>query len=182
MTRDNTRMLENYVMPKVLVLFDSADQRADRLAELAAEGAKRVRFTEVDMRVVGNDSVANTARRKRLASGDAVDQYDGVVVVGSDQEPSAAIDALLAAHDQNTRGGFIDRVFAAVSDASSSHRLTELSGIVVGPPTGSTNAESMAGDIGERVAKVAERLRHALSHEHGHGHSHHAHSEHRHSH
>jgi len=168
-------------MPKVLVLFDSGDQRADRLAELAADGAKKVRFTEVDIRVVGNESASNSARRKRLESGDTVDQYDGVVVVGSDQEPAAAIDALLATHDQNARSGFIDRVFAAVSDAGSSHRLTELRGIVVGPLSGSTNAESTAGNIGERVAKVAEWVRHALSHEHGHGHSHHDHAEHHHS-
>ena len=130
-------------MPKVLVLFDSGDQRADRLAELVAEGAKKVRFTEVDIRVVGNDSASDSARRKRLESGDAADQYDGVVVVGSHHEPSAAIDALLATRDQ-AWGGFVDCVFAAVSEAGSSHRLAELSGIVVGPLTGSTNAESMA--------------------------------------
>src|SRR4051812_33368507 len=98
-------MLENDVMPKVLVLFDSGDQRAERLAESAAEGARKVRFTEVDVRVVGDETPSDGERRKRLESGDAVNQYDGVVVVGSNRELSSAIDFLLAAHP---RGEFVD--------------------------------------------------------------------------
>src|SRR5690349_3976032 len=122
-------MLENYVMPKVLVLFDSGDPRAERLAESAAEGAKKVRFTEVDVRVVGTEAASDGARQKRLESSEAVNQYDGVVVVGSDREPSAAIDLLLAAHPHSE---FVDRVFATVSDTNASQRLTGLGAIVVG--------------------------------------------------
>ena len=166
-------MLEKDVMPKVLVLCDSGDQRADRLAELVAQGAKNVRFTEVDIRVVGSESASNDARRKRLESGDAVDQYDGIVVVGSDREPSAAIDLLLAAHHHDD---FVDRVFATVSDAETSHRLSHLGGIVVGMRDGGAGLDDSARKTGERVARVAEWVRHALSHEHGHGHSHHSHS------
>jgi hypothetical protein len=177
MTRDNTRMLENYVMPKVLVLFDSGDQRAAELAQLAAEGAKNIRFTEVDLRVVGIETVSGGTKRKQLESSESVIQYDGVVVVGSDREPSAAISALLAAHP---RGEFVDRVFAAVSNADPSQRLSALGGILVGMPAGSTDLEATARKTGERVAKVAEWVRHALGHEHGHSHD--AHSQHRHSH
>lgn len=173
MTRGLTRMLEN-VMPKVLVLFDSGDQRAEQLAELAAEGARKIRFTEVDLRVVGAEQ-AGGAKRKPLESSDAVDQYDGVIVVGSHQEPSAAIETLLAGHHHD----FIDRVFAAVSESDTARqRLTELGGIVVGVAGGSTDVESTARKTGERVAKVAEWVRHALSHEHGHSHGAHSHHSH----
>jgi hypothetical protein len=163
-------MLENYVMPKVLVLFDSGDQRAERLAELAAEGAKNVRFTEVDVRVVGDGVPADDARRKRLESDDAVDQYDGVVVVGSDREPSAAINALLAGRSRSANGEFVDRVFATVSDADTSQRVSGLGGIVVGMRAGSADLETTARKTGERVAKVVGWVRHALSHEHHHTH------------
>ena len=163
-------------MSKVLVLFDSGDQRAERLAELAAEGAKQIRFTEVDIRTVGSEAAPNGARRKRLEFGEAATQYDGVVVVGADRELSAAIDALLAGQSGVDRGDFVDRVFASVSERDSSQRLVGLGGIVVGTPAGSPDLETTARKTGERVAKVAEWVRHALSHEHGH--SHHAHGSH----
>ena len=175
-------MLENYVMPKVLVLFDSADQRAERLAELTAEGAKRVRFTEVDIRAVGAEASAVGAKRKRLESNEVVDQYDGVVFVGSDREPAAAIEALLAAHSPSNLGEFVNRVFAAVSQTNTSQQLAVLGGIIVGTPSGLHDLETNAGKTGERVAKVAEWVRHALSHEHGHVQSHHTHSGSHHSH
>ncbi len=157
-------------MPKVLVLFDSGDQFAERLAESAAEGAKNVRFTEVDVRVVGEGASADDSRRKRLDSDDAVDQYDGVVVVVSDREPSAAINGLLAGRLQSANGEFVDRVFATVSDADTSQRVSSLGGIVVGVRTGSADLETTARKTGERVAKVAGWVRHALSHEHHHTH------------
>ena len=166
-------------MPKVLVLFDSGDQGAERLAESAAEGAKRVRFTEVDVRVVGADASTADGKR-RLDSSETVEQYDGVVVVGSDREPSAAIDALLAGRRGSPTGKFIDRVFAAVSGADINQRLSELGGIMIGVPAGSSDPAATARNIGERVAKVSEWVRHALSHEHGH--SQHSHSQHQHSH
>ena len=163
-------------MPKVLVLFDSGDQRAERLAELAAEGAKKVRFTEVDIRTVGSEAAPDDARRKRLESGDVASQYDGVVIVGADREPSAAIDALLDGRSGEAKGEFVDRVFAAVSETDTSQRLIGLGGIVVGASAGLPDLETTARKTGERVAKVAEWVRHALSHEHGH--SHHAHGSH----
>jgi len=158
-------------MPKVLVLFDSGDQRAERLADLVAEGAKKVRFAEVEVRDVGSATAVDGAKWKRLESSEAVSEYDGVVVVGSDREPAAAIDALLAGHARSAHGEFVDRVFAAVSDLDTSQSLSRLGGILVAAPTGSTDAEATARKIGERVAKVAEWVRHALSHEHGHSHS-----------
>jgi len=167
-------------MPKVLVLFDSVDQRAERLAELAAEGAKKIRFTEVDLRQVGQPPSSNGASRKQLESTEALDEYDGVIFVGSDREPSAAIDALLAGHRRPTEGEFVDRVFAAVGEPDSSQRLVGLGGIVVGTPAGSSDLDATARRTGERVARVAEWVRHALSHEHGH--SHHAHGGHHHAH
>lgn len=182
MTRCLTRMLENDDMPKVLVLFDSADHGADRLAERAAEGVKSLRFSEVDVRFVSNDA-ADGQRWRRLESLDAVNQYDGVIIVGSDRETSAAIDSLLASLERSAEGEFVDQVFAAVPAAgSTANRLSRLGGIAVGTRAGSADETTEAGKIGERVAKVAEWVRHALSHEHGHGHTNHAHAHHHHSH
>ena len=176
MTRGLVRMLENEVMPKVLVLFDSADQRAAGFADLAAEGAKSVKFTEVDIRVVGDDA-SDGSNRRRLESAD-VSHYDGVVVAGSDRDISASIEAVLtkAGH---SHGEFVDRVFAAVGEGTTiGRRLAELGGIVVGVRAGPADADQSARKTGERVAKVVEWVRHSLSHEHGHGTAHHAHGHH----
>ena len=168
-------------MPKVLVLFDSGDERAERLADWAADGAKKVRFTEVDVRDVGNEPSRSGTSRKRLESRDAIDQYDGVVVVGWHREPPAAIDALRGGHPR-ANGEFVDRVFASLCAAHASDGFSDLGGIVIGAPAGSTDLETTARKIGERVAKVAAWVRHALSHEQSEGHSHQAHSHHHHSH
>jgi hypothetical protein len=170
-------MLENYVMPKVLVLFDSGDEGAERLADWAAAGAKKVRFSEVDIRDVGNGSSSSGARLKRFEPGDGIEQYDGVVVVGWHREPLAAIDALRAGHPR-ANGEFVDRVFATLCAAHQGQGVSDLGGIVIGAPPGSTDLEMTARKIGERVAKVGEWVRHALSHEHGHGDSHQAHAHH----
>jgi hypothetical protein len=159
-------MLENNAMPKVLVLFDSGDEGAERLADWAADGAKKVRFTEVDIRDVGDGSSSGGAHRKRLESGDSIEHYDGVVVVGWHREPLAAIDALRAGYPR-ANGEFVDRVFATLCAAHQSQGASGLGGIVIGAPPGSTDLEMTARKIGERVAKVGEWVRHALSHEHG---------------
>lgn len=164
-------------MPKVLVLFDSADQRAARFADLAAEGAKSVRFTEVDIRVVGDGTPAGSNRR-RLDSAEVADEYDGVVVASSDRDISASIEAALqkAGH---SHGEFVDRVFAAVGDGTSAaQHLTDLGGIFVSVRRGANDADRAAKSTGERVAKVVEWVRHSLSHEHGHGKHEHSHGHH----
>ena len=156
-------------MPKVLVLFDSSDERAGRLADLAAEGAKSVRFTEVDIRAVGHEASAGTDR-KRLESSEVADQYDGVVIAGSDRDIPAAIEEVLrkAGH---SHGHFVDRVFASVGGGSAiTKRVSELGGIAVGVRAGSADADQSATKTGERVAKVVEWVRHSLSHEHRHSH------------
>ena len=164
-------------MPKVLVLFDNADQNADGLAELVSAGAKTVRFTEVDVRVLGEPSVSS--RRRRLESADEIEQYDGVIVVGSDPGISPAFDSLLGALGRRGTAEFDDRVFAAVPASSATRqRLSDVGGIIVGVRAGAADAESEARKTGERVARVTEWVRHALSHEDGHGQPHHAHSHH----
>ena len=153
-------------MPRVLVVFDSEDERAERLAQSAAEGARRVRFTEVDVRVVGDESSAGDATRRRLEPTSDVDQYDGVIVVGSDRGISAPIDALLSRVEQSAKGDFVDRVFAVVGGGSSTaQRLSAVGGIVVSVRGGVFDVETAARQIGERVAKVAGWVRHALSHQ-----------------
>ena len=169
------RMLENEVMPKVLVLFDSADERAAQLAEFAAEGARSLRFTEVDLRVA-DDHESPGMSHKRL-SVDAVDQYDGILVATSHRDIPPSIERVLARIQASSHGLFVDCVLAAVGDSTPiTQRLTELGGIVVGARPGVRDAEESARKTGERVARVVEWVRHSLSHEHGHGDTHHAHS------
>ena len=50
MTAQVTRMLENDVMPKVLVLVAGDSDSSKSLAESVRDGAAAVRFTEVDVR------------------------------------------------------------------------------------------------------------------------------------
>jgi len=170
-------MLENEAMPKVLVLFDSADRGADHLAEIAADGARSVRFTEVDVRVVSDGMASSGTRRRQLESADLVDQYDAVIIVGSNRETPIAIDSLLASLDRSTQGDFVDKVFAAIpAGGPTANRLSATGAIAVGLRAGSPNQDAEARKTGERVAKVAEWVRHAISHEHGHSHSDHARS------
>jgi hypothetical protein len=173
-------MLENNVMAKVLVLFDNRDHRGEQLAELAAQGAKRVRFAEVDVRAVGDDR-EDSMRRKHIESADEVAQYDGVIVAASDHDVPGAIDTLLATLERSNERGFVDRVFGSIGGGNwLNQRLAAGGGIVIGTRSGAAEPEAQAGATGERVAKVAEWVRHALSHEHGHSHAHHAHSAHPH--
>ena len=82
-------------MPKILVLFHSRTGRTAALADAIAEGAKSVRFAEVDVRRVedlaregasgeepGEEEIRERLRRKYRALGDAaaLADYDGIIV------------------------------------------------------------------------------------------------------
>ena len=171
-------------MPKVLVLFDEADQDAAMCGESAAEGARGVRFTEVDVRVA---AVAGTgeSRQKVLESPTSIDSYDAVVIAtGKDSMTSATksvVDALSRLPSQH----FTNTVFgAARSDGGElAGQLAGLGGIAVAQDGANGDPGAAARDLGARVAKLAGWVRHSLSHEeadgeHGHDHDRHHHHHH----
>ena len=77
-------------MPKLLVLFSSVDSYAARIADAVAQGAKDVRFVEVDVREVAEG--ADVSRRRRLESPSAIRDYDGVVLAAPGPESTQPVD------------------------------------------------------------------------------------------
>jgi hypothetical protein len=173
-------MSETGVMPKVLVLFDGVDEDAATLGELAAQGASSVRFTEVEVRVMGEPSART--RRRTIDSTDTVEEYHGIIIAGGNHAVSPAIETLLDALDRAGASAFVDTSFAIVgTDAAAlRERVTRLGGIVVSEPRDVSDPHDRARQLGARLAKVVSWVRHGLSHEHGH--TEHAKHEHGHHH
>lgn len=162
-------------MPKVIVLFFGAESPASTLAEAAAEGAASQRFMEVDIRAGAAHQATTGRRHKVLDAPDALREYDGVVVSApAAGELPSDLDALLdAAERQSSPDTFTNTVFAVVGGENTVllGRVSRLGGIIVSEPRGLDDPEARARAAGQRVAKVVEWVRHALSHEHPH-HSH----------
>jgi NAD(P)H dehydrogenase (quinone) len=218
-------------MPKLLVVFYSRTGNTARLADAIVEGARSVRFAEVDARrledLAPEETVAASAswaesrealrgRYRTLASVEELVGYDAIVF-GSPGRYGVMAAELKLLFDQCgplwTRGALVDKVgsaFTTVQTAHGGHETTLWSimtpmatlGMIVVPP-GYTEPAMFAGgspfgatamtgrgergdsipdaDLaaarvqGARVAKVAEWVRHAKSHEapsHGHHHHH----------
>lgn len=170
-------------MPKVLVLFHSRAGSTAALAEAIAEGAGSVKFTEVELRRVDDSAPGATSKHRALESIEALADYDGLIICsGTRQGPSAEVAQLLdRAAGLASRGLLADKVGSAFGveempagerDASTASVLLSLMrlGMLIVPPGGGD--ASAARQLGARVAKVSEWVRHAKSHEHGHSHSH----------
>jgi len=158
-------------MPKVIVLVSGADDAASSLGVAAADGAKSVRFTEVDVRSTGADA----SRHARVASAHAVTHYDGVVIATAS---GATDDALMHLLDELAREREVSTtVFGvAAGDAGLAERVSRLGGVVVSQRAGADgDAAEQARLLGVRVAKVAGWVRHGLGHEAEHQHAHHHH-------
>ena len=156
-------MLENDVMPKVLVLVADDSDATKLLATCVAEGARAVRFTEVDVRAAESLDV------------EALRECTGVAIVGTTQGLSLSLAKLLDACESEATSDFANTVFASVGvDGDLAlERIARLGGIVVTERESDLTPDERAKHVGRRVAKVAEWVRHALSHEHAH--HHHAH-------
>ena len=171
-------------MPKVLVLFHSRAGSTAALAEAIAEGAGSVKFTEVELRRIDDPAPGATSKHRALESVESLADYDGLIVggVARDGAASAEVTQLLErAAGLASRGLLADKVGSAFSvegapegerDASTESillSLMRLGMLIVPPGAGDANG---ARQLGARVAKVTEWVRHAKSHEHGHSHSH----------
>jgi hypothetical protein len=172
-------------MPKLLVLFYGAESPASTLAEAAADGATKVRFTEVDVRAGSTRQPEAGRRFKVLDSADRLREYDGIIVSApAAGEVPTELDALLDTLERHeTHDAFANTVFAVLGGENTVllGRVSRLGGIIVSEARGVDDPEARARGTGNRVAKVIEWVRHALSHEHGDSHSHgHTHDKHEH--
>jgi NAD(P)H dehydrogenase (quinone) len=150
-------------MPKILVLFYSRTGHTARLADAIAEGARSVRFTEVDLRriddlappaVIAADAQwtasrdALAARYRTLGGVDELAQYDGLVL-GAPTRYGVMAAELKHVLDQTgplwSQGLLVDKVggaFTSVSTPHGGHELTLWSimtpmanlGMVIVPP------------------------------------------------
>lgn len=151
-------------VPKLLVVFSSADSYAARIADAVAVGAKDVRFTEVDVRAMA-DANASVNGRRRFESLAAVHEYDGIVLAAPGPESGGhELGGLLEWLASDT--GMSNTVFALAGgeDAEMLSALARTGGIIVGQPP-AADAEEAARKLGSRAAKVIGWIRHALSHE-----------------
>jgi hypothetical protein len=171
-------------MPKLIVLFYGVESPASTLAEAAADGAKTVRFTEVDVRAGSSHEPTTGRRYKSLDSSERLKEYDGIVLAApAAGEAPVELDALLGALERaEPVGVFANTVFAVLGGDNTTllGRVARLGGIIVTEPLGVDDPESRARATGKRIAKVVEWVRHAQSHEHSHVHGPHSHEDHGH--
>jgi hypothetical protein len=174
-------------------LFCGAESPSAALAAAVADGARTIRFTEVDVRALGAHEMPTGMRAKRLESVDSLMAYDGIVIAGSSagavpEELSTLFDALeqRLEHDaagRATAGPFVDLVFGVVGEENTDllGRVGRLGGIIIGEGAGE-DPVARAARLGARVAKVIGWVRHALGHEAGAHEHHHEHGHHDHPH
>ena len=164
-------------MPKLLVLYFGAESPAAAVADAAAEGAKTVRFTEVDVRVGESHSQPTPGSHRRLESWRNVVDYAGLLIAcEAAAEIPDALDVLLRDLERTPSSAFENTVFAVAGGENTvlAGRVSALGGILVGEPRGASDPEERANRLGARAAKVVGWVAHALGHEHGaSGHHHH---------
>lgn len=163
-------------MPKVVVLVPSAQRAEFTVWDAVADGAARVRFTEVEVRAIASDIPADGRRHKLLGGIEELRESDAVIVTTS-AAPSddAELRGVLAKAERDLpHDAFTNTVFAVVgaNEPEWLPFVARLGGIVVSAPRGSDDQAERARTVGERVATVVEWVRHARSHEHGHTHQH----------
>ena len=164
-------------MPKLLVLFQSSSTDVVRLAEAAAEGARSVRFAEVDLRHLpfsegGAGSDATGRAHHPLQSADDMGQYDGLMLaVGENGEAMVGVLGRFG-------GSLANKVGSVITPATGADRRTVLWS-VLGPMADrgmilvpapfadeSPASEASIRGLGKRVAEVIGWVTHARSHHH----------------
>lgn len=126
-------------MPKVLVLFYSRTGHTAALADAIADGARSVKFTEVDLRriddlapaaVIDADAAWKTSRERlaakyrTLPSADALADYDALIL-GAPTRYGVMAAELKNVLDQTgplwNRGALVDKVGAAFTSVATGH-------------------------------------------------------------
>jgi len=180
-------------MPKLLVLFYGDDNHVSALARAAADGAKSVRFAEVDLRRGDRDAASTHNTDKPLESSEHIRDYEGVILVcAMEGEMANELRATLEALVSKPAATFANTVFGVVGSENTGNSysatlgwVARLGAIMLTEPIGIPDPETRAKQLGSRTAKVVSWVRHALSHEHqDHHHEHphkHPHDDHHHA-
>ena len=158
-------------MPKTLVVVPSRTGHLAALADAFVEGARSVRFAEVDVRRLDETDVG----------AEGVAGYDAIALgaPADDEAVPAALARLL-----DGAGALVDVVGSAFAPSGRDSALWPLlasmgtRGMILVTPTAAGGetiddvALAAAREQGRRVATVAGWVRHAKGHEQGHSHSH----------
>ena len=155
-------------MPKTLVLFHCRTGPTASLADAVTEGARSVRFSEVDVRCMGQSSGSHRV----LAGSGELAAYDAIIV-GAPPEGAELVSELTAVLDQ--AGPMPNKVGAAFTapgaeaDALLWAVLRDMGRqrMILVPAMDATDAAA-AADLGRRVAEVTAWITHARSHHHSH--------------
>jgi NAD(P)H dehydrogenase (quinone) len=179
-------------MPKLLVLFQSRSPDVTALAEAVVEGARSVRFAEVDLRRLAvsdeDPHLPDTSGRshRALERVEEIAAYDGLVLAlsGDGDRGTTLTNAF-----ESLGGSLVNKVGAAVTTAEGAGRsavlwsaLTPMAdrGMILVPmPFAEPTEAASARRLGKRVAEVIGWVTHARSHHH---HDHHHGDQHTHDH
>jgi multimeric flavodoxin WrbA len=184
-------------MPKLLVLFHSRSPDVIALAEAAVDGARSVRFAEVDLRRLdGSDAGAHATEpdtigrdHRTLEHVDDIASYDGVILA----LPAASGAATTLTETFGSLGAsLVNKVGSVITTAEGDGRraalwsaLTPMAdrGMILVPtpfPSREESTVDSARRIGKRVAEVIAWVTHARSHHHHEEPRHHDHHSHHH--
>lgn len=165
-------------MPKLLVLVSARSTELAPLADAVLEGARSVRFAEVDVRTFGDAGDA-TQNRKPLTGIDDLASYDGIVLgVPPGDEGGEAIRETLARFG----GSLANKVGSAFTTGSGAGRTAVLwsalspmadRDMILVPLAFSAEGDASAEacrKMGKRVAEAVGWVTHARSHHHHHHH------------
>lgn len=171
-------------MPKTLILFQSLADTTTTIADAVAEGARSVRFSEVEMRLVaeappsGGEAseewmqrrAALAARYQPLADADELSSYDAVIVGPSSSDGSTNTELTRVLGRAGSLANKVGAAFSAAGDETLPwpllQAMAERDMILVPPAHDGSVAAARA--LGKRVAEVTSWITHARSHHHAH--------------
>ena len=161
-------------MPKLLVLFHAHSAELAPLVDAVADGARGVRFAEVDVRSLGGRAMPMS--RRPLERIEDLASYDGIIVGVASGAAANGIVESLAGFD----GSLADKVGSAFTAESGAGRAAALwsalspmadRGMILVPLPFADGRESETDAcrrMGKRVAEVVGWVTHARSHHHHH--------------
>ena len=141
-------------MPKTLILFQRPTGTAATIADAVAEGARSVRFSEVEMYTPGDRGA------------DDLSSYDAIIVGLSSSAELASV--------MGGVGSLPNRVGAAFAADGADGELPwsimrALAGLdMILVPPARDGSVAAARELGKRVAEVTSWITHARSHHHSH--------------
>lgn len=163
-------------MPKTLVLFHGSTDAVAAVADAVAEGARAVRFAEVDVRrLAAAAEAADPGRHRILSAADELAGYDGLVLCAEAGGAHADVTRLIADAAELRAGGAVTlsvgSAFVAGADAMDGDdarwamlRTIARLGVALVPASG--DGPEAAKKLGHRVAHVVSWITHAKSHHH----------------